>query len=84
MNLKEAIKILEEHNEWRRYSGPVEDSPQMSNPTLIGEAIDYVAATINQGQTFGNSKLCEYCKTVGDRCECGFLGGDEIMEGVER
>ena len=75
MNLKEAINILEKHNEWRRYNGPLGKGPQEHNPALIGEAIDYVVKYFKKPKTFGNSKLCEDCKKAGARCEC--LGGGE-------
>jgi hypothetical protein len=37
----EAIKILREHNQWRRFNGDTRDSPPMQDPKLIGEAIDF-------------------------------------------
>jgi hypothetical protein len=40
MTRDEAIDILEEHNQWRRFDGEFEDSPRMQDPKLIGEAID--------------------------------------------
>lgn len=37
MTLSEAIKILKEHNEWRRG-----DDSEMVNPTTLGIAIDLI------------------------------------------
>ena len=37
MTLPEAIKILKEHNEWRRG-----DDSEMINPTTLGIAIDLI------------------------------------------
>ena len=42
MTYQEAISILRQHNIWRRYNGPIADTPEMINPTLLGEAIDVV------------------------------------------
>ena len=42
MTYQEAIEILRQHNTWRRYNGPIADTPEMTNPTLLGEAIDVV------------------------------------------
>lgn len=40
MDRKDALKVLKDYQSWRRYNGPIEDSPDMQNPTIIGEAID--------------------------------------------
>lgn len=40
MDRKTALGILKRHQEWRRYDGPVESSPEMQNPAIIGQAID--------------------------------------------
>jgi hypothetical protein len=40
MTPKQAAEILRKHNEWRRFDGEPENSPQMLHPKLIGEAID--------------------------------------------
>lgn len=40
MTQEQALKILEEYQAWRRYDGPIQDSPTMQEPKLIGEAID--------------------------------------------
>ena len=42
MTYQEAISILRQHNLWRRYDGPIGEGLEMTNPTLLGEAIDVV------------------------------------------
>ena len=45
MKLKQAIKILKDHNVWRReksISFPRESNPKMANPRELGIAIDTV------------------------------------------
>ena len=39
MDIQEALEILEAHNEWRRGK---DDSLEMTNPTLLGIAIDAI------------------------------------------
>lgn len=40
MDRKTALEVLKKHQEWRRYNGPIEDSPDMQDPAVIGKAID--------------------------------------------
>lgn len=40
MTLTEARKVLERYNNWRKYDGPLEQSPTQPEPKEIGEAID--------------------------------------------
>lgn len=40
MDRKTALGVLKDYQYWRRYDGPIEDSPDMPNPTIIGKAID--------------------------------------------
>jgi len=42
MEIKEAIEILKKHNEWRRYDGDIDKSPEMISPKKIGIAIDTI------------------------------------------
>ena len=42
MTYQEAISILRQHNIWRRYDGPIADTPEMVDPKTLGEAIDVV------------------------------------------
>lgn len=40
MDRKTALEVLTAYQVWRRYNGPIEDSPDMPNPTITLEAID--------------------------------------------
>lgn len=42
MKAQEAVMILRKHNEWRRYDGQIGEGPQMTDPKILGEAIDTV------------------------------------------
>lgn len=42
MELKEAIQLLKDHNNWRRYDGEISESPKMTDPKKLGIAIDKV------------------------------------------
>ena len=58
MDRKTALEVLKDYQEWRRYNGPITDSPPMPDPKVIGQAID-VAIGVLQSVTNGN-KLKEY------------------------
>ena len=45
MELEQAIQILKTHNEWRRYNGKIEDTPEMQSQKEIGIAIDKIVNT---------------------------------------
>ena len=40
MDRKTALEVLKDYQQWRRYDGPIEDSPDMQDPAIIGKAID--------------------------------------------
>jgi len=40
MEIKEAIELLKRHNDWRRYDGDIDKTPEMLSPKKIGVAID--------------------------------------------
>ena len=40
MDRKTALEVLKDYQYWRRYDGPITDSPQMQDPAIIGKAID--------------------------------------------
>lgn len=42
MEINEAIEVLRKHNEWRRYDGEIDKSPEMTDPVTLGKAIDTV------------------------------------------
>lgn len=57
MKLEEAIKVLKNHNIWRRYNGELEESPEMENPKTLGIAIDVVV------NNFSKKSICKkQCK----------------------
>jgi hypothetical protein len=63
MEIKEAIKILELHNKWRRG----EEDIEMTDPLALGEAIDVVVNYFNNRTTkdmidWGKGEIC--CKTL--------------------
>jgi len=78
MKLKEAIQILKEHNEWRRFEGtsdaPIELYPKMAQPRELGIAIDTVVNHFESKKTDNNCLACgnktedkaEHCEV----CEC--------------
>lgn len=41
MNRKTAIEVLKDYQEWRRFDGPMPDSPPQPDPFIVGKAIDY-------------------------------------------
>ena len=42
MTINDAISVLKDFQAWRRYDGPLDKSPKMPPPLIIGEAIDKV------------------------------------------
>lgn len=42
MRIEDAIKVLGDHNKWRRYDGPIGEGPKATDPKVLGEAIDTV------------------------------------------
>ena len=40
MSVKDVIEALRVYNEWRRYDGPLNEGPQMPEPTTIGKTIE--------------------------------------------
>ena len=40
MNNEQALSVLRRFNAWRRYDGPVDESPAMPDPKEIGKALD--------------------------------------------
>ena len=54
MKLQQAIQILKDHNEWRRFEGtsdaPIELYPSMAHPRELGIAIDTVVNHFENNQ----------------------------------
>ena len=46
MTLSEARRILVRYNAWRRYDGPLEQTPTQPEPKEIGEAIDLAISVL--------------------------------------
>ena len=51
MNLKQAIQILKDHNEWRRNDN-IPNDLEMVNPTQLGIAIDIILKELEHLQIF--------------------------------
>jgi ribosomal protein S27AE len=72
MELKQAIKILEAHNRWRRG----EDVEPMVEPTEIGDAIDVVVEYVKNNIVLDDVINCPRCggsyvvTDLDDRCLC--------------
>ena len=44
--IKFALDVLEDFQEWRRYDGPITDSPPQPDPYVVGMAIDSAIAIL--------------------------------------
>lgn len=76
MELKEAIQVLKDHNNWRRYDGEISESPKMTDPKKLGVAIDTV---VNEFENLFISGVVKsfYCDNMeeegmlscGDQCD---------------
>ena len=55
MSREQAIKVLEEYQEWRRYDGPIGEGPEMPSPSTIGEAIDFAIKILKENDKERNS-----------------------------
>lgn len=68
MELKEAIQQLKTLNEWRRFDGKIEDSPEMPNPKKTGIAIDKVVSEFENlfisGVSNRREMLIDFCKWI--------------------
>jgi hypothetical protein len=58
MNIEDAIKILEDHNEWRRGKG----THSMTNPTELGIAIDTIIRHFKKSKI--DKKIKEIKKSI--------------------
>lgn len=70
MTLEEATDILEKHNVWRRSTS---DFPTMSNPTLLGIAIDTILADMEVRKYTKSDMDDVYDKGVSDGINKTFL-----------
>ena len=85
MKLKEAIKILKDHNTWRRFDGvsdlPIESYPSMSAPRDLGIAIDTVVKHFETQNIVNN---CEDSVIGRLSSELNKKLEDYIIEGLKR
>ena len=82
MKLKEAIQILKEHNEWRRFQGannmPTESYPSMAHPRELGMAIDIVVSHFESKKTDNNCLACgNKTEDKADHCQVCHCRGNE-------
>jgi hypothetical protein len=80
MKIKQAIQILKDHNEWRRFNSidlPKTSDPKMAHPRDLGIAIDIVVSHFESKKTDNNclacgnktedkAKHCEVCECKGN------------------
>ena len=86
MKLKQAIQILKDHNEWRRFDGisdlPIESYPIMAAPRDLGIAIDTVVNHFESKKTDNNCLACgieiEHTKSFCVICHC--KGNEDYKE----
>ena len=48
MTKKQALEILQDYQEWRRYDGPMVESPPQPIPSLVGQAIDLAISLLKE------------------------------------
>ena len=81
MKLKEAIQILKDHNEWRRFNSidlPKKSDPKMAQPRELGIAIDTVVKHFETQNIVNN---CEGCGIETEHCEvCRCKGNGAYKE----
>ena len=77
MKLKEAIQLLKEHNEWRRFNSvglSRKSDPKMAQPRELGIAINTVVSHFESKKTDNNCLACgtkiEHTKSFCDVCHC--------------
>ena len=77
MKIKEAIQILKDHNEWRRFNSidlPKKSDPKMAQPRELGIAIDTVVSHFESKNIVNNCLACgtkiEHTKSFCDVCHC--------------
>ena len=73
MKLQQAIQILKDHNEWRRFDGisdaPIELYPSMAHPRELGIAIDTVVNKFENICIYRSTE--KKCKEQCDMCKSG-------------
>ena len=82
MKIKQAIQILKDHNEWRRFNSidlPKTSDPKMAHPRELGIAIDTVVKHFETQNIVNN---CEGCgiETEAEHCEVCECKGNEAYK----
>jgi|GEM_PF-1566823 len=82
MKLKQAIQILKDHNEWRRFDGvsdlPIESYPIMAAPRDLGIAIDTVVKHFETQNIVNNCLACgNKTEDKADHCQVCHCRGNE-------
>ena len=85
MKLKQAIQILKDHNEWRRFEGtsdaPIELYPSMAHPRELGIAIDTVVWHFESKKTDNNCLACGIeIEDKADHCQVCHCRGNEAYK----
>ena len=84
MKLKQAIQILKDHNEWRRYNSidlPKTSDPKMAHPRDLGIAIDIVVSHFESKKTDNNCLACgNKTEDKADHCEVCECKGNEAYK----
>jgi hypothetical protein len=81
MKIKQAIQILKDHNEWRRFNSidlPKTSDPKMAHPRELGIAIDTVVKHFESKKTDNNCLACgNKTEDKADHCQVCHCRGNE-------
>ena len=81
MKIKQAIQILKDHNEWRRFNSidlPKTSDPKMAQPRELGIAIDIVVSHFESKKTDNNCLACgNKTEDKADHCQVCHCRGNE-------
>ena len=78
MDLKQTIKVLEEHNKWRRDNN-VPAKTKMAEPKVLGMALDRAIEELNKGVVSDAERTLNdffaYLDGLGDKFDSNSLDG---------
>ena len=84
MKIKQAIQILKDHNEWRRFNSidlPKTSDPKMAHPRDLGIAIDIVVSHFESKKTDNNCLACgNKTEDKADHCQVCHCRGNEAYK----
>ena len=84
MKIKQAIQILKDHNEWRRFNSidlPKTSDPKMAHPRELGIAIDTVVKHFETKNTDNNCLACgNKTEDKAEHCEVCHCRGNEAYK----